>query len=86
MGLGSDTTRGKWIVVVQGKVGVALGPGMTEKWRQAGAKIHFPGKDEDPNNRIVAVEIDSKDREEGLFLVSAYAPVSTKSAEKEHER
>ena len=26
-----DTTRGKWIVIVQGKVGVALGPGMTEK-------------------------------------------------------
>ena len=47
------TKNNKWTLIVQGKVGIALDARWTEEWRNSGAKVTFPGKPDNKDNRCM---------------------------------
>ena len=64
-------------------VGIVLSSAAVDCWKQGGCEVH-----EDLGARVIAARLvakDKDDKEVGIFLVSAYAPVSTASEEEWQE-
>ena len=61
------TGGGKWTMVVQGKVGIALIQKWTDWWRESGAKTWYPGTAGNRENRELAIQLNRKGWRKGLF-------------------
>ena len=55
-----------WLLIHEGKVGIALDPHLAHKWRQG--------------DRIIGISIPDKGWKPGLLLVSIYAPLTNRSS------
>ena len=61
-----------WVVVVPGKVAIALNGPLTAEWRAGGAKVHVARTSQE---RVIMVRIPRVGTRKSLALVAAYAPV-----------
>ena len=62
----------EWVVVVRGKVAIAMDGPLTAEWRGGGAKVHVART---AKERVVMVRFPRVGSRKGLALVAAYAPV-----------
>lgn len=69
-----------WTMVIQGSVGVILDFELTEQWRESGANVSTAKMAGERSTRCMAVQITANGGEDGLNLVSVYAPTSTDHA------
>ena len=78
VGIGNNSTKyvevdGKaWVVVVRGKVAIALNGPLTAEWRAGGAKVHVARTSQE---RVMMVRIPRVGARKSLALVAAYAPI-----------
>ena len=70
------TRKNAYTVIIQGKVAMALREDWASKWRQGGARPHFPGQARSGSTRCMAIEVAGAGHRRGWFLVAVYAPVS----------
>ena len=76
----------KWVLVIRGKVGIALREGLAREWRAGGENVVVKGGQERKGTRCVAVTIPRARRRRGLTLVAAYAPCSGPKHARARER
>ena len=80
------TEKGKWTMIVQGKVGFLLDEELTDRWRVGGAKVVMVGSTTSNLTRVVMVSLPGCGRGRGLSLVASYAPTSKQSEAGEREK
>ena len=80
------TKKQKWLLIVQGRVGILLNERMSRRWREAGAKIVCAGRADVCTTRVMGVKFERSGWREGLLIVATYAPTSDPREEKVRER
>ena len=69
--VGSST----WLLIHEGRVGVALDPFFAHRWRGSGSTM-YKAKGEDIHNRMIGVSIPGTGWKPGLLLIPIYAPLT----------
>ena len=68
-----------WLLIHEGKVGIALDPHLAHRWRKGGSLI-YRARGTDIKDRMIGISIPNKGWKPGLLLVSIYAPLTNRSS------
>ena len=64
----------KWKLVVEGKVAIAMGEAMGQRWEAGGARSF---KSRPGQGRVLGLHFPRQGRRKGLMLIVCYAPISS---------